>query len=57
MLTQYDELLCHQTVSTCDRPETSAREWTERAWVAGYDTSGKFHFADDEGGLECTDQG
>ena len=45
MLTKYDELFCHQTVSTFDRPETSAREWTERAWIAGYDTSGKFHFA------------
>jgi hypothetical protein len=41
MLTKYDELLCHQTVATFDSIETSAREWTERIWIAVYDTSGE----------------
>lgn len=43
MLTKYDELLCHQIVSTFDHVETSAREWTERVWFCAYDTSGRFH--------------
>ena len=41
MLTKHDELLCHQTVATFDSVETSAREWTERIWIAVYDTSGE----------------
>jgi hypothetical protein len=41
MLTKYDELLCHQTVSTFDHPVTSAREWTERTWFSVHDTEGK----------------
>jgi len=42
MLTKYDELLCHQTVATFDSVGTTAREWTERAWIVVYDTSGEF---------------
>lgn len=45
MLTKYDELLCHQIVSTFDHVETSVREWTERVWFSGYDLSGKFHWS------------
>lgn len=41
MLTKYDEFLCHQTVSTFDHPNTSAREWTERTWFSVHDISGK----------------
>ncbi len=43
MLTKYDEMLCHQIVSTFDRVDTSAREWTERIWLSAHDTTGKFH--------------
>lgn len=43
MLTRYDEMLCHQVVSTFDHPATSAREWTERLWFSAHDTSGKLH--------------
>ena len=42
MLTRYDEMLCHQVVSTFDHPATSAREWTERLWFSVHDTSGAF---------------
>ncbi len=42
MLTKYDEFLCHQTVSTFDHPETSAREWTERIWFMAHDVKGEF---------------
>jgi hypothetical protein len=45
MLTKYDELFCHQAVSTFDRPGTSAREWTERAWMMAHDIEGNFHLA------------
>ncbi len=45
MLTRYDEMFCHQTVSTFDRPGTSAREWTERGWLMAHDTNGEFHLA------------
>jgi len=41
MLTKYDEMLCHQVVSTFDHPATSAREWTERIWVSAHDTTGE----------------
>lgn len=41
MLTKYDELLCHQTVSTFDHPGESDRNWTERLWCNIHDTSGK----------------
>ncbi len=43
MLTKYDEFLCHQTVTTFDSVQTSAREWTERIWFSVHDTSGKYH--------------
>jgi hypothetical protein len=45
MITRYDEMFCHQTVSTFDRPGTSAREWTERAWAQVHDTRGEAHIA------------
>ena len=45
MITRYDELFCHQAVSTFDRPGTSAREWTERAWTQVHDTGGTAHIA------------
>lgn len=45
MITKYDELFCHQTVSTFDRPGTSAREWTERAWLQVHDIDGTAHLA------------
>ncbi len=45
MLTKNDELFCHQTVSTFDRPGTSAREWTERAWILLHDKAGTMHLA------------
>jgi len=40
MLTKYDEMLCHQIVSTFDHPASSAREWTERIWFMAHDTTG-----------------
>ncbi|MBL7119748.1 MAG: hypothetical protein ISS53_03585 [Dehalococcoidia bacterium] len=43
MLTKYDEFPCHQTVSTFDHVETSAREWTERIWFCVHDKSEKSH--------------
>ncbi len=45
MITRYDELFCHQEVSTFDRPGTSAREWTERAWLQAHDINGVAHLA------------
>ena len=45
MITKYDELFCHQTVSTFDRPGTSAREWTERAWLQIHHVEGGLHLA------------
>lgn len=45
MITRYDELFCHQTVSTFDRPGTSAREWTERCWMQVHDKAGRAHLA------------
>ena len=43
LLTRYDEMLCHQVVSTFDHPATSAREWTETLWFSVHDTTGAFH--------------
>jgi len=43
VITKYDEMFCHQTVSTFDQPGTSAREWTERAWMQVHDTGGRAH--------------
>jgi hypothetical protein len=45
MIREHDELFCHQAVSTFDRPGTSAREWTERAWAQVHDTEGVAHLA------------
>ncbi|NQT48551.1 MAG: hypothetical protein HQ578_06205 [Chloroflexi bacterium] len=45
MITKYDEMFCHQAVSTFDRPGTSAREWTERAWLQVHDIAGTAHLA------------
>ena len=45
MIRKHDELFCHQAVSTFDTPGTSAREWTERAWVQVHDTAGTAHLA------------
>jgi len=45
MITRYDELFCHQVVSTFDTPGTSAREWTERAWMQAHDTRASVHLA------------
>lgn len=45
MITKYDELFCHQAVSTFDRPESSAREWTERAWAQVHHIAGAGHLA------------
>lgn len=45
MITKYDELFCHQVVSTFDRPGTSAREWTERAWGLVFDIAGTANLA------------
>lgn len=45
MITKYDEMFCHQVVSTFDRPGTSAREWTERAWLQVHASDGEGHLA------------
>jgi hypothetical protein len=45
LITKYDEMFCHQTVSTFDQPGTSAREWTERAWMQVHDIAGTAHLA------------
>jgi hypothetical protein len=42
MLTKYDEMICHQTVSTFNSVGTSAREWTERIWFSAHDISGRY---------------
>lgn len=45
MLTRFDELTCHQTVSSFDHPETSDKAWTEKLWFNIHDKSGKFVLA------------
>ncbi|MFO8011037.1 MAG: hypothetical protein R6U89_09535 [Dehalococcoidia bacterium] len=45
MLTKYDELMCHQIVSTFDHVETSARQWTERVILHTHDDSGRIHMS------------
>lgn len=45
MLTRYDELTCHQVVSTFDHPETSDRQWTEKLWCNIHDTKGELVLA------------
>ena len=44
-LTRFDELTCHQTVSTFDHPETSDRAWTEKIWCNVHDTKGRIVLA------------
>lgn len=45
MLTRFDELTCHQAVSTFDHPESSDKAWTEKIWCNIHDRSGKFVLA------------
>jgi len=45
VLTRYDEFLCHQSPTTFDHVETSAREWTERVILHFGETAGKFHLS------------
>jgi len=45
VITRYDELFCHQAVSTFDRPGVSAREWTERGWINIHEVGGAAHLA------------
>ncbi len=45
MLTKFDELTCHQVVSTFDHPETSDRAWTEKLWCNIHDTRGELVLA------------
>jgi hypothetical protein len=41
MLTNFDELTCHQIPSTFDHPDTSDRAWTEKLWCNVHDTRGE----------------
>lgn len=45
MLTDFDELTCHQTVTTFDHPDTSDRAWTEKLWCNIHDTTGELVLA------------
>jgi len=45
MLTDHDELTCHQTVSTFDHPGSSDRAWTEKIWCNVHDTTGELVLA------------
>ena len=45
MLTKFDELTCHQTVSTFDHPEPSDKAWTEKLWCNLHDRHGKLVLA------------
>ena len=45
MLTKFDEMTCHQVVSTFDHPETSDRAWTEKLWCNVHDTKGELVLA------------
>jgi len=45
VLTEFDELTCHQVVSTFDHPDTSDRAWTEKLWCNIHDTSGELVLA------------
>jgi hypothetical protein len=45
MLTRFDELTCHQIVSTFDAPQTTDRAWTEKLWMNVHDTAGKLVLA------------
>ncbi len=41
MLTKFDELFCHQTVSTFDHVVDSGRNWAEKTYFSAFDISGK----------------
>jgi hypothetical protein len=41
MLTPFDELTCHQAVSTFDAPQSSDRAWTEKMWFNLHDVRGR----------------
>ena len=41
MLTNSDEYLCHQIVSTFDHVDSSDRNWTEKTYIGAFNTSGK----------------
>jgi hypothetical protein len=41
MITNYDEFLCHQIVSTFDHVDTSDRQWYERTWLVAHANSGE----------------
>lgn len=45
MLTRFDELTCHQTVSTFDHPASSDKAWTEKLWCNVHDKRGKLVLA------------
>lgn len=45
MLTNYDELTCHQSVDTFNSVSTSDRAWTEKIWCNLHDGSGKIVLA------------
>lgn len=43
MVSKYDEMMCHQTVDYLDRPDSSAREWSERIMILLHDKQGELH--------------
>ena len=45
MLTRFDELTCHQVVSTFDHPQSSDKAWTEKLWCNVHDKRGKLVLA------------
>ena len=45
MLTKFDELTCHQTISTFDSPQSTDRAWTEKMWFNLHDTKGEIVLA------------
>ncbi len=45
MLTRYDELTCHQAVTTFDHPGPSDPAWTEKLWCNIHDTEGELVLA------------
>jgi hypothetical protein len=45
MLTKFDELTCHQAVTTFDHPSSSDRAWTEKLWCNVHDRAGELVLA------------
>jgi hypothetical protein len=41
MITNHDEFLCHQIVSTFDHIDSSDRQWYERVWLVAHANSGE----------------